>query len=249
MKPVAILQHDRAQQPGYLIDFLDSRDLPHRVLLTSEGDAVPRRAPDWSGVIVLGSPHSVHDALPWIRDEHRFVQDAFARDVPVLGHCFGGQLMARCLGASVGPCPWPNIGFSSVAATAMDHPYRRVPAFAAFHWHRETFGIPRGARRAFFGRRVLNEGFVLRRHLALQSHLEVTEATVRGWCDQDREELVGAVGPWVQGEVEILAGLANKITALHRAAQPIYAAWAEGIDRPRRIASRPAPAVAFGAAR
>ena len=49
----------------------------------------------------MGGPMSVNDALPWIAPALALVADAARKDVPVLGHCLGGQLMAKALGGAV----------------------------------------------------------------------------------------------------------------------------------------------------
>ena len=44
---------------------------------------------------------SVNDDLPWIAPVLELIREAVRKDVPVLGHCLGGQLMSKALGGSV----------------------------------------------------------------------------------------------------------------------------------------------------
>ncbi|HEX6993917.1 MAG TPA: glutamine amidotransferase [Gammaproteobacteria bacterium] len=71
---------------------------------TDERAALPA-ADDVSGVIVTGSPARIADQLSWMRR----VQDALANlvdaNVPVLGICFGHQLLGMALGGRSGPNP------------------------------------------------------------------------------------------------------------------------------------------------
>lgn len=235
MKPVAIFQHDPLQHPGYLLRFLDEVGIASRIVRSGEGDDVPRSARFFSGVVVLGSDASVNDPLPWIERERRLVGDAVASGVPVLGHCFGAQLLARSLGAVVQKSPWPHIGWTRLRVTPAARPLFGAQAqVLAFNWHHETFAIPRGASRTLFGEHCLNKGFAFGRHLAFQSHLEVTDEIVRAWCSSHRGELAAATGPSVQHEAEILAGLDEKLATVHVAARRAYAHWAAPMMHPPR---------------
>ena len=226
MKPIAIFQHDPLQRPGYLLEFLDELAIPSRVIRPSEGDDVPRLARLFSGIVLLGSDASVNDAAPWIGRELRLTGDTIACDVPVLGHCFGGQLMARALGATVQRNAFANIGWSSLRLTpAGRRIFGNVTQVHAFNWHYESFAIPQGATRTLFGEHCLNKGFVFGKHLAFQGHFEVTEDIVRAWCDTNAAELAKAHGPAAQDRAEIFMCLAERVAAVHVAARSAYAAW------------------------
>jgi GMP synthase-like glutamine amidotransferase len=226
MKPIAIFQHDPLQRPGYLLQFLDELAIPSRVIHPSEGDDVPRSARFFSGIALLGSDASVNDAAPWIGRELRLAGDAIACDIPVLGHCFGGQLMARALGATVQRNACANIGWSSLRPTpAGRRIFGNVAQVHAFNWHYESFAIPHGATRTLFGEHCLNKGFVFGKHLAFQAHFEVTDDIVRAWCDGNSAELAKAHGPAVQHRAEILMCLPERAAAVHVAARSAYAAW------------------------
>ena len=235
MKPVAIFQHDPLQRPGYLLRYLDEVGIPSQIVRPSEGDDVPRSARGFSGLVFLGSDASVNDPVPWISAELALTRDAVASDVPVLGHCFGGQLLARALGAAVHKSPWPDIGWRRLRVTPTARPlFGNAKQVLAFNWHYETFAIPHGARRTLFGEHCLNKGFAYARHLAFQSHLEVTEEIVGAWCAAHRAELTAAHGPAVQREPEILSSLPERLAAVHKAARSAYANWTAPMLRPPR---------------
>jgi GMP synthase (glutamine-hydrolysing) len=244
MKPIAIFQHDPLQHPGYLLEFLEEQAVPARVIRPCEGEDVPRSARFFSGLVVLGSDASVNEPAPWVERELRITKDAVACDIPVLGHCFGGQLMARALGATVQRSACANIGWSKLRLTPAGRPiFGDVAQVHAFNWHYESFAIPQGATRTLFGEHCLNKGFVFGKHLAFQGHFEVTEAIVRAWCAAHRGELASACGPAVQHEAEILSFLAERVVAVHTAARSAYAAWLAPMRLPRdwrRISREPA---------
>lgn len=233
MRPVAILQHEPHQGPGHLQRFLAQHDIPVRLWRPDLGEPVPRHAGDFSGIVVLGSDHSVHDPLRWIEDERQLLRQALARGVPVLGHCFGAQQLARACGARVVRNAWPHIGWSRLRvapqARALFGGQTHAPAF---NWHYDTFEIPRGAQRTLLGAHCLNKGFALGPHLGFQCHLEVTEESVRAWCRTGRGELRTAQGPAVQSEAGMLENLAQRAAHLHHVADGVYHQWSLGLDRP-----------------
>ena len=236
MRPVALLQHEASQGPGFLLDYLQQQDIPHELFRPDQGQTLPRRASDYSGVAVLGSNRSVNDGLPWIAEELAFVQAALSRDIPVLGHCFGGQMLARAMGAQVHRNAWPNIGWSRLAVTPIARPlFGGATHVELFNWHYDIFEIPKGATRTLFGTHCLNKGFAHGKHLGFQSHLEVTEAGVREWCRESRDELASLHGPAIQTEAQMLEGLAQRTAQLHGRARGVYRQWTNGLKRPTQI--------------
>ena len=102
MKPVAIFRHSPTEGPGYFATYLETHRLPWRLVAVDEGEKVPTRAGHFSGLVFMGGPMSVNDDLPWITPVLDLIRDGVASQVPVLGHCLGGQLMSKALGGSVG---------------------------------------------------------------------------------------------------------------------------------------------------
>lgn len=235
MNPVAILQHETNQGPGYLLECLQSLDVPTVVFQSAQGD-LPRQARDYSGIVVLGSNASVNDGDNWIASELDLVRRAVAEDVPVLGHCFGAQMLARALDAQVVRNAWPNIGWSRLAVTpAARHLFGGETHVELFNWHYDTFQIPRGATRTLFGMHCLNKGFMKGRHLGFQSHLEVTDESVRAWCEESRLEFDLAQGPAVQTEADILRCLPEHTAKLHQLARGVYRQWIGMLRKPEVV--------------
>ncbi|MBS1218126.1 MAG: glutamine amidotransferase, partial [Proteobacteria bacterium] len=156
-------------------------------------------------------------------------------DVPVLGHCLGGQLMAKALGAAVTRNPVKEIGWGMVAV--LDQPVARLwlgadlPSFLSFHWHGETFAIPDGATRIMASPWCPNQAFVLGRHFGMQCHVEMTADLIRTWCRdwaQEVEALAGRVAS-VQTPAEMEQGITEKVRALNAVADRIYDRWVAGL--------------------
>ena len=58
-----------------------------------------------SGIVITGSPAMVTEKLAWIETSQHYLVNAVETGVPVLGICFGHQLMAQALGGKVGLNP------------------------------------------------------------------------------------------------------------------------------------------------
>ncbi len=233
MKPVAILQHEAAQGPGVLWEHLQQQGIACGLISPCQEGHAAVRAADYRGVVVLGSNHCANEQLRWIEQERCLLQNALAHDVPVLGHCFGAQMLACAMGARVWRNPCPNIGWSNVWVTRQAQDLMQLPPrITLFNWHYDTFELPQGASRSMYGAFCLNKGFVHGRHWAFQGHLEVTEDSVRAWCSEGQDELRRAPGPAVQRAPQILAQLPQHLALLHATARRTYSAWAEQLDRP-----------------
>lgn len=228
MKPILVLQHEATQGPGVLLDHLERNGLRYQRLMSPLEGGAPASARDYSGVVVLGSDRSVNDNLPWIASEQQLLQDAVQRHIPVLGHCFGAQLLARSLGAQVQRSPYPNIGWGPVWSSPQAQRVMGLPRRAVlFNWHYDTFQIPSGASRTLSGPHCLNKGFCLGPHWAFQGHLEVTADSIRQWCDYGRHELEQGYGPAAQDAEHILLDLDLYLGTLHVIARQTYQRWTD----------------------
>ncbi|BAN35999.1 glutamine amidotransferase class-I [Sulfuricella denitrificans skB26] len=235
MKPVAIFRHAPSEGPGYFATFLDSHSIPWQLFRVDAGDALPSDARLFSGLVFMGGPMSVNDDLPWIPHSMELIRQAAQADIPLLGHCLGGQLMAKALGGAVGRNPVKEIGWGGVAvadnATAKSW-FGEVKNFDAFHWHGETFTIPSGAIGILGNSHCVNQAFAMGKHLGMQCHIEMTEEMVRDWCALGEEEIASAItSPAVEKQTVILENLAERVKSLNVTAQKIYTKWIEGLVR------------------
>ncbi len=121
MKPIAIFRHARSEGPGYFATFLNEHAIPWVMIRIDEGDAVPADASAFSGLVFMGGPMSVNDDLPWIPKVLALIRDAYAKDIPLLGHCLGGQLMSKALGGVVSKNPVKEIGWGKVDVSRQRH--------------------------------------------------------------------------------------------------------------------------------
>jgi GMP synthase-like glutamine amidotransferase len=236
MKPVAIFRHSPTEGPGYFATYLDSRDFPWQLVALDRGEAVPSRAGNFSGLVFMGGPMSVNDDLPWITPALELIRKAVAAGVPVLGHCLGGQLMAKALGGSVRRNPTKEIGWGDIEVA--DNGQARawfgpdLKRFESFHWHGETFTIPPGGVRIMGNRHCENQGFVVGKNLGMQCHVEMTEQLIDSWCEAGAQEIAASKGsPAVQSAEQMKSRMQEQIVAMRRVADRLYDRWAEGLGR------------------
>ena len=115
MKPVAIFRHLPIEGPGYFATFLDNNHIPWQLIKIDAGENAPRDIQEFSGLVFMGGPMSVNDDLPWIDSSLALIRQAVDIDMPVLGHCLGGQLMAKALGGVVSVNPFKEMGWGEVS--------------------------------------------------------------------------------------------------------------------------------------
>jgi len=72
----------------------------YEVVAVSDGEMLPDPA-GLEGIVLTGSPAGVYDDLPWLDPLRAFIRAGYASRTPMLGICFGHQIMADALGGDV----------------------------------------------------------------------------------------------------------------------------------------------------
>ena len=235
MKPVGIFRTARTEGPGYFATYLERRSIAWQLVPLDEGAPVPRDARNFSGLVFMGGAMSVNDDLPWIVPTLELIRDAVRKDVPVLGHCLGGQLMSKAFGGRVIPNACREIGWGEVRVA--DNAVARewlgdLQSFESFHWHGETFSIPPGGTRVLEGAHCANQAFALGKHFGMQCHIEMTEDMIRTWLEAGAHEIKEhAKSPAVQRREEIEREMESKVASLNEVANRVYERWTEGLSR------------------
>lgn len=234
MRPVAIFRHVAHEGPGYLGEFLDRQGIPRQLIAIDRDEPIPDSPAGFSGLVFMGGPMSVNDDLPWVPRALALIRAAVADGIPVLGHCLGGQLMARALGGKVGRNPVKEIGWGEIQVA--DNPVARdwfgpdLWKFESFHWHGETFSIPEGAVRIMGNRNCENQGFVAGKNLGMQCHVEMTEQLIDSWCRSGAEEIAESrSSPSVQSAGQMKENANEKLAAMRRVADRLYDRWVKGL--------------------
>lgn len=178
-----VLQHDRDADAGLLGEWLTGRGFQINEIRVPEAARVPD--PDGFGLVVaLGSSHCAGDDLPWIERELALVRKAHLAGIPVIGICFGGQLLARALGGRVMRDRVAEIGWAEVRSLRPDV----ITPGPWFEWHFDLLEPPADAEIMAVSQCGI-EAFRLDRSLGLQFHPEVDRAIVESWAEADPADL------------------------------------------------------------
>jgi GMP synthase-like glutamine amidotransferase len=125
-----------------------SGELRFKTYAAIDGDvpADPHACDAW---LVTGSRHGAYERLPWMLKLEQLLRDAVTEKVPVVGICFGHQIMAQALGGKVVQSPkgW-GFGLQSYNIAETPGAAGKVPAkvtLAALHQD-QVVEVPTGGR-------------------------------------------------------------------------------------------------------
>ena len=188
MSNVLVIQNTLLEGTGVLGELLSS-DGFKIVQILAKNEKLSKN--DYAILVVLGAPQSANDNLSYLKDEERLIQDFVSQEKPVLGICLGSQLIAKAFGAKVYRAEKKEIGFyhdlvidnsNSKLFSGFENP------FTVFHWHGETFDLPKNAVRLAHSNNI-NQAFQLDSAIGLQFHLEVDSKMINLWLDKTHEKL------------------------------------------------------------
>jgi GMP synthase-like glutamine amidotransferase len=201
MKPVAIVENDHLLPgTGWVGRILDARGIPWRLVRGHAGETADLDVDALAGLVVLGGRQHAweEDEHPQLRHEREAMAAGAERDLPILGCCLGGQVLARALGGIVHPAPAPEHGWLGIAPTpaaATDPLFRHASAGdRVYLWHLDAFTLPEGAVHLATSVDAPVQAFRYRNAWALQFHPEVDLDLQTRWFDTfpDAAAAVGA---------------------------------------------------------
>ena len=179
-----VIQHEESIPAAIVDEWLTDRGAEielHRVI-TDTGDRDPRA---YDLIVTLGSEAAAYDdAVPWIARERKLLGAATDAGVPVLGICFGSQLLARVLGGRAMRAERSEIGWMKIRT----HDRSLVGDGPWLLWHHDTFTVPDGAA-LLADSPAGPQAFMVGRSLGIQFHPEVTAELVGRWVTESRDEL------------------------------------------------------------
>lgn len=228
MQSIWIFRHVDCEGPGYLARVLERHRIDYRLIAIDRGDPVPDNLSGASALVFMGGPMSANDADDWIQRELALIRAAAARRLPLLGHCLGGQLISKALGAVVKANPVTEIGWYAVER------YENVEADAwlhevsfpveLFHWHGETFELPDKAVPLFKSRFCENQAYAMDNILALQCHVEMLPGMVTEWAEAYTDQ-ISQPGESIQSQAQMTENLDTRIARAQQVADTLYSQW------------------------
>ena len=186
---VLFIQHDHVSPTGPVGERFRERGFEtSEILVVSEADFsspnVAFKFPDFNEydvLVPLGAPWGAWDDAcigNWLTPEIEWIRSAIDAGKPVLGICFGGQLIARAMGGSVAPGPKGEIGWTSIWSDRED----LVGNGPWFQFHYDRWQLPPGAIE-IARNPVASQAFIYGSSLAVQFHPELNAAGLKGWLD------------------------------------------------------------------
>ncbi len=192
---VLILKNIPSEGPGTIEDFLREKGKDYKVVDCHKED-IPAME-DFDTLVMMGGPMSVNeeDLYPFLGKEISLARKSIDEGKWVFGICLGAQIMAKALGAKVYRGPQPEIGWYDIEVTEdglRDPLIKRLAIhpragdfwkrFRVFHWHGETFDVPRGAVRLAKSEIYPNQAFRYGdKAYAFQFHIEVRKEMIYEW--------------------------------------------------------------------
>ena len=229
MLPVAILRFSPTEGPGYFGTWLAAQGRPAHLVALDQGESVPRDPDAFAGIGMMGGPMGANDATPWREPLAAFLRRAVDCRIPLIGHCLGGQVLARALGGTVARAPVTEIGWLDAEASddgAAREWFGGQRRMTVFQWHYDGFTLPPGSARVLTGAVHANQAYVLDdRHIGLQGHIEMTRELVTTWCEGAPDELPAQSSAAQQSRGDIERDLDARLAALHGVADAVYARW------------------------
>lgn len=220
MRVLAIV-HQRDAGPGVFGEEIRDAGAELDEWTLAERPAPPRDPFAYDAVLVLGGAMNVDEGERhgWIAEEEALLRDLLDREVPLLGLCLGGQLLAQAAGAEPRRASRPEIGWHQVEVTPegeSDPLFAPLaPAFEAFQWHSYEFPVPPGAVPLARSEVCLQAARLGEHAWTLQFHPEVSRADALHWVEDyeaDPDAVRIGIDPAVLGlETEAKIGDFNQL--------------------------------------
>jgi GMP synthase (glutamine-hydrolysing) len=199
MKRALVILHVWDNPAGYVGEILQEHHIAYDAVNVEE-----KPLPDlttYDAIVALGGPQHVYEEekYPYFAQEKTLLRGVIEQDIPYLGICLGGQLLAGALGGAVKRHTTAEFGYVDVQLTGKgkrDPLYRGLPGYQkVFQWHEDTFDLPAGAVLLASNEHTTNQAFRYgRRCYGLQYHIEINPELLDLWLSIARQEIIDSFG-------------------------------------------------------
>lgn len=231
MKRVLLLDHPVSKRDDRASSYILEKGHAVEWCSPGQGDALPP-ADAFDALIVYGGAEMLSTDIDksetaYLRREVDFVERWLATAKPYLGICLGSQIMAKALGAHVGPLEDRRyeLGFVCVEPTEQGGDFLPAP-LNVYHWHQEGFDLPAGAEHLatgpVFPHQAMRYGACA---YGIQFHPEVWPETFQRWLDQVPD---ATSRPGAQPREKQVADAARYDAAMHAWFKRFLDRWVEG---------------------
>ncbi|MFY8101544.1 MAG: glutamine amidotransferase [Allorhizobium sp.] len=182
-QPVLIVLHQERSSPGRVGQMLEEKGYALDIRRPLLGQELPKTLKDHAGAVVFGGPMSANDPDDYIKTEINWLDVPLKEDKPFLGICLGAQMLVRHLGGKVEADreERTEIGWYPIHPTEHGRLLMHWPKMV-YHFHREGFSLPRGAKLLATGDVYPNQAFRYGENAwAVQFHAELTRAMMHRW--------------------------------------------------------------------
>lgn len=229
---VLVLQHTIEDSPGYLGLWLDRAGVRWDVFCAEAGQPYPDTVAGYRALAILGGEWSANDDRPSLRQVERLILEADRLGIPVIGHCLGGQLMARAFGGKVQRLPQPEVGWMPIdlADLPAGHEwFGQHTQATVYQWHYDSFTtLPSGAQVLASSAVCAHQAFALGPHLGMQFHIEITPQKIETWLGDPGTVYPAAVSagiPTVESPQTMRASTQVFQPGSEALADHIYSTW------------------------
>ncbi|GHA74914.1 GMP synthase [Formosimonas limnophila] len=237
MKPILVLQHAHYDWPGYFTDCLVNWEIPHVVVNIEAGDLLPYSILDYSGFAIMGGAMSANDdaVYPHLAQAYGLIHEAISHRIPVIGHCLGGQMLARAAGGIVIKAPASEIGWHKISPLHTAAAYEwfgGLNPVTLFEWHNETYLPPPQAQLLAGSLYCLNQAFALDGiHLGMQFHVEALPEKINHWLDTARSDIELANEQNIHSEEKIRHDNWVYTEGAQAVARHLYTRWLQNVSK------------------
>lgn len=188
---VLFIEHDHVSLGGPIWRQFEARGyaITRFVIVDEEHFATPNvtvefpHRKDFDVIVVMGAPWGAYEDERignWLLPEIEYLREVHNSGTPILGICFGGQIMSRVLGGTVERAPYCELGWYEIESDDTI----AIPSGPWFQYHWDRFTVPEGAIE--IARTALcPQAYSFGRTLGLQFHPEIDPEVLEEWLAMD----------------------------------------------------------------